>query len=120
MKVGDFAHGGIYAGDHDGNHIICLLKEYESPVLLDWHQAVEYCEALGMLLPADKELNLLYELSKLAPGQFRTGRQSWYWTSTECSSTGAWDVTFRTGVQGRVTKTCKLFTRPIIRIKIES
>ena len=118
MQVGDFVHGGYYAGDHDGHHIICSPIEYELPFEFDWHQAINYCKALGMELPTKEELNLLYELSKLVPDQFRTGEWSWYWSSSEYSSTCAWSQSFNNGYQNDSSKTYSNCVRPIKRIKI--
>lgn len=120
MQVGDFVYGGYYAGDHDGHRIICSPVEYELPCRVNWHQANEYCKSIGMELPSKPETKLLYDLSKTSQVLLPNRYHLWYWTSTECSSIGVWDVSFRTGVQGRVKKICKLLARPIIRIKIES
>jgi hypothetical protein len=120
MKIGDFVHGGYYAGDHDGHHIICSPIEYELPFRVNWHQATKYCKKLGMALPSKPESTLLYNLSKTNQDIIPDRGCVWYWTSTDCSSIGVFDVSFHTGLQGKVRKTSRLYTRPIIRIKIES
>lgn len=119
MEIGDYAYGGIYAGDCNGHHIICSLKEYESPISTGWHGAVDYCKALGMELPTKEELNLIYELSKITPEQFINRRFNWYWSSTEFSSTYAWNQGFNVGGQYDIDKTFSLYVRAIQRVKIE-
>ena len=118
LKIGDYVHGSIYAGDHNGHHVFCSLKEYESPVRLNWHDANEYCQELEMTLPTKEELNLLYELSRLVPDQFRTSSRSLYWSSTERSSTAACFQYFGDGTQIISNKTYGSHVRPIKRIKI--
>ena len=117
MKIGDNAYGGIYAGDHDGYHIICSPIEYELPFQVNWHQAKEYSKALGMVLPTKEEHNLLYELRKSNPKYFPKRDDYWYWTSTERMSTYAWVQSLYGGAQGTYGKTGTNYVRAIRRIK---
>lgn len=120
MQVGDFVHGGYYAGDHDGHHIICSPIEYELPLKVNWNKANEYCKKLGMEIPTREELDLIYNLykanRKIIPRRF----YPWYWASSLQGTELAHYQSFSFGSQGIAKNTDTLFTRPIIRIKIES
>lgn len=119
MKVGDFTHGGIYAGTIDNHHIICSTIEYELPIEVDWHQANNYCKAIGMELPTKEELKLLYDLYRLAPKYFPKRQYPWYWSSTESSSTDAWVQYFFSGRPLAGSKATETPVRPIKRVKID-
>jgi len=118
MKIGDFAYGGIYAGDHDGHHIICSPIEYELPAKVNWYQADEYCKSIGMELPSKEELNLLYELYKSSPDYFPKRDYHWYWSSTERSSTVACGQDFYDGYQFTNFKTNSNYVRAVRRVEI--
>ena len=118
MKIGDFVYGGIYAGDHDGHHIICPPLEYELPIRVNWFQANEYCKSISMELPTNEELIILYKLCKSFPEYFPNRKFYWYWSSTESSSTDAWYQYFPNGYQLMLTKTGNLYVRPIKRNKV--
>lgn len=118
MQVGDFVHGGYYAGDHDGHHIICSPIEYELPVKLNWGQASEYCKSLGMELPTSEELDLVYKLFRADPVIIPRRFYPWYWSSTMYGAEKYRCQSFSFGGQGIINNTATLFTRPIIRIKI--
>ena len=118
MKIGDSAYGGIYAGSVNGYRIICSPIEYDLPFRVNWTQATEYCKSIGMELPSKEELNLLYKRYKSTPEYFPNREYHWYWSSSECSSTGAWIQTFSNGVQQTFNKTSSYYVRPIKRIKI--
>ena len=118
MKIGDFVYGGIYAGDHDGHHIICSPIEYDLPVEINRHQATEYCKSIGMELPTKEELNLLYKLYNSFPEYFPKRKYQWYWSSTESSSTGVRCQQFSSGFQHTGSKAGRNYVRPIKRIKV--
>ena len=118
MQVGERAYGGIYAGECDSNMIICSPIEYELPVEVNWFQAVNYCNLVGMDLPTKEELNLLHELYKVHPEYFPNREYYWNWSSTESSTTGAYMQIFCYGTQSALIKTMNLNVRPIKRIKI--
>ena len=118
MQVGERVYGGIYAGDCDGNMIICSPIEYDFPVEVNWFQAVDYCKLVGMELPTKEELNLLHELYKVSPEHLPIRYYQWHWSSTESSATGAYMQVFCYGTQSTLIKTMNLNVRPIKRIKI--
>lgn len=123
MQVGERAYGGIYAGDHNGHHIIYSTKDYDLPCRVNWYQATEYCKTIGMELPSKEELNLLYKLYKFYrpfPEYFPRQENRWYWTSTESSSTDAWWQNFVYGYQYIGRKSDNYHIRPIKRIRIKS
>ena len=118
MKIGDSAYGGIYAGKINGHHIICSTIEYEYPYRINWSQATEYCKSIGMELPSTDELNLLFELRRIAPEYFSKRKYHWYWASTEFSPTHGWGQYFTGGFQHTYSKTSLSYVRPIRRIKV--
>ena len=119
MKIGDCIHGGIYVGDYGGHYVICSPIEYDLPVDVDWHQASNYCKAIGMELPTKEELNLLYELYKIAPKYFPKREFHGYWSSTECTPTDVWAQFFFNGYQFEDNKASNYRARSIKRIKID-
>ena len=118
MQIGDKAYGGIYAGDHDGHHIICSPFEHDLPFRVDWNQANEYCKSIGMELPSKEELNLLYELYKQRSDYFPKRDYHWYWSSTESSSSLAWGQNFTTGTQSTYSKPYYYYVRAVRRVEI--
>ena len=118
MQIGEQTECGIYAGDHDGHHIICSPIEYDLPCSVNWYQASEYCKSIGMELPTKEELNLLYKLYKSSPEYFPKRDYHRYWSSTESSSTLAWIQHFSVGFQSAFNKTRSYYVRAVRRIKI--
>ena len=118
MKIGDQVDNGIYVGKINGHYIICSPIEYELPFEVDWFQANEYCKSIGMELPSKEELNLLYELRKLAPDYFPKREFHGYWSSSECTPKDAWAQCFFNGYQFEENKASNYHARPIKRIKI--
>ena len=121
MQIGDQVESGIYAGDHDGHHIICSPTEYELPFVVNWYQATEYCKSVGMELPTKEELNLLCELYKSNPEYFPKSTFHCYWSSTERSHSSAWRQFLIDGDQWMNSKAYYYsYVRPIKRIKIDT
>lgn len=120
MEIGDYAYGGIYAGDHDSRHIICSPIEYDLPFRVDWRQATEYCKSIGMGLPTKEELMILCELYKQRPDYFPKRGYHWYWSSTESSSTNAWTQYFGNGYQDTFNKTGDYYVRAVRRVEIDT
>ena len=118
MQIGEQAEGGIYAGKINGHHIICSPIEYDLPFEVNWHQAVDYCKALGMELPSKEELNLLFKMYEATPEYFPKREYLWYWSSTEHMSTYVWRQYFGDGSQYRDKRTDSNYVRPIKRIKV--
>ena len=120
MQIGDKTDGGIYAGDHNGHHIICSPIEYDLPRRVNWDQVTEYCKSIGMELPTKEELNLLYTLYTARLEYFPKRYYQWYWTSTELPIACVWAQHFTTGFQTTSSKAKRNYAIPIKRIKIES
>lgn len=73
------------------------VAQYDFPKKMDWNDAKIFCADLGegWKLPSQEELNILYQ-NKVAIGGFSNNN---YWSSTEASSKGAWDLNFGDGEQ---------------------
>jgi hypothetical protein len=95
---GSRIQGGIYIGKYNGKHII--IAEEDVPKELNWHDAMEYCSNLELngftnwYLPPKDELNFAYENAR----QYMN--KTWYWSSTEYSSTDSWCQNFSAGSAG--------------------
>ena len=84
---------------------------------MNWFDATKHAKMLGRALPSKKELYILAyfkdEINELAAEaghpDFLSG---WAWSSTECSTTYAWGVTFGSGY---VYYTVKYLTTFVVR-----
>tara|TARA_B110000285_G_C14608422_1_gene373815 strand:+ start:166 stop:525 length:360 start_codon:yes stop_codon:yes gene_type:complete len=78
---------------------------------MDWYDAKKACAELGdgWRLPTKNELSFLYE-NKAKIGGFS---DSYYWSSTEADSDGAWIQYFSDGFQANFTLNTEGFVRAI-------
>ena len=112
-KGGESSNDGGYEGgmgkeieesSNDGGYETFTITEEtmqvakeDFPDLMDWHDAMSACAGLGngWRLPSKDELNAMYEqLHKQGKGNFKN---TWYWSSSQVNSGGAWGVNFGTG-----------------------
>jgi hypothetical protein len=144
--VGSFIQGGYYLGVFNNNHVIVAPKSTEvtrqwkttqtatsgtasttdglansNAMNNTTHPAANYCRTLttgdytDWYLPAKDEISFLYQnRANMPSGQgFVSGD---YWSSTEYSSTNAWNQHFSDGSQDFYNKTYSYYVRAVRKI----
>jgi len=101
--------------DPNGNVVMkaggVLLVGHEDLGEMNWEDAMAACEAMGdgWHLPTKDELNVLYQ-NKDAIGGFAS---SYYWSSTETGTNGAWQQSFNSGNQGSTNEIATYYVRAV-------
>ena len=81
-----------------------LIGRYNSDAYL-WYYVNQHRTKTGKswFVPSKDELNILYE-NLIQIGNFSTSMYTYYWSSSEFSSSGAWRQEFSSGDQGAIDK----------------
>ncbi|GHC19253.1 DUF1566 domain-containing protein [Aidingimonas halophila] len=98
-------------GEWDGqaNTLSLARSEHPHPVI-DWVANLHIAGRMDWYLPARRELALCY--ANVPELFYRT----WYWSSTQYSSNGAWGQGFDGGGQGGIIKFTELRARAVRRV----
>jgi hypothetical protein len=108
-----------YIGDFEGYRIFVADKKLEK--CLNWQDAMSYVDQIGYSLPTKEELNFIYEAKdQFYESEGKAFMSTFYWSSTEFSSTFRWGQYFSDGNKGFLNKTFPLYVRPIRREKIDA
>ena len=98
LQIGDdYAGGIVFYLDGNGGGKVCAKSHTESAG--EWHEAINFATNLvdsgfdDWYLPTKNELELVYNQIRDL-GNFQP---SYYWSSSENGSNGAWDVVFGNG-----------------------
>lgn len=88
-------HRGIYIGEADNGPVIVDL--HDAPEIMTWDEAKEHAQKEGKRLPSQRELMLMFVHqerlnSALKEHEGKAWERGWYWSSSEYSSTNAWEV----------------------------
>lgn len=104
---------GTFICQQDG---YAYLLADEAPDAMDWHDAVEWCKALGddYVLPPIEVLNACYQNENMRK-QFTLG---WYWSSTKTSEVSAFGYLFSTGFQNDYNENYDSYARAVRKIAI--
>lgn len=88
-------HRGIYIGEADNGPVIVDL--HDASKTMTWDEAKEYAQKEGKRLPSQRELMLMFVHqeklnSALKEHEGKAWKRGWYWSSSEYSSSNAWEV----------------------------
>lgn len=102
-------------------HEIAIMP-VESEERLNFDEAQQFCLAEGGRCPTIDELTGIY-LNKdkinaaLKAANLPELKESWYWSSTEYSSSHAWSLWMDDGLRGNLTKNyINLYVRPVLAL----
>ena len=104
----------------DDAPVICQLNGFEyrlgpeSPEVLRWHDAIDWCKSVGGELPS-REVLLICYVNEAIRNHFAA---NYYWSSTEAGATNAWDQYFTFGTQHTSTKSSSNYVRAVRRIAV--
>ena len=119
--LGKSLYGGTIIGLLDDSILILASKDTETR--LNWSEAIEYCSKLSSngyqdwRLPSKDELKELYK-NKDSLDDKEAFIASYYWSSSEFSSTNAWGQDFDDGYQYDNNKTSATYVRAVRSIKL--
>ncbi len=94
-----------------GKYELWLFPENTEDIL-NWWEAMEYCNKLSGSLPTIEELNYIFNYN------VNTLTHSYYWSSTEISDDVSFLKNFNTGTRLSVTKTSNYHARAVKRVRL--
>lgn len=101
-------------------HEIAIMP-VESEERLNFDEAQQFCQDAGGRCPTIDELTGIF-LNKdkinaaLSAANLPELKESWYWSSTEYSSNGAWALTMNLGRRGNDSKSTNYYVRPVLAL----
>lgn len=110
---------GILCNVTDTHEIAIMTVESEER--LNFDEAQQFCQAEGGRCPTIDELTGIYlNKDKINASLEAAGlpklKESWYWSSTEDSSYGAWYLWMDDGYRGAVYKYNNYYVRPVLAL----
>ena len=121
----ELVEGGIIYGDLTASELF-EIEEQD----LTWHRAMRYIENFSYPCQKNEKI-VLYSLKQFVKLSatyehvrrtfdkiHKQCRECWYWSSTERSSTHAWDLDFSGGSKYNASKTNASYVRPVLALKV--